>query len=197
MIERGNRSTRRKPAPVLLCPPQTPHACPDANPSRRSGKPATNRLSYGTALQIGGIIIVRGNRSTRRKPAPVPLCPPQTPHASPDANPGRRGGKPATNRLSYGTASHEQISPCGMSLCETDVASAENGHLEKFRRQFVSPSPGTTVTWRSLGDSSCRHHQGLMRNERKEWPVYVCLAEPSLHGQEQAAGRSDGHPFRN
>jgi hypothetical protein len=24
----------------------------------------------------------RGNRSTRRKPAPVPLCPPQTPHAA-------------------------------------------------------------------------------------------------------------------
>jgi hypothetical protein len=26
MIGRGNRSTRRKPDPVLLCPPQTPHA---------------------------------------------------------------------------------------------------------------------------------------------------------------------------
>jgi hypothetical protein len=26
MIDRGIRSTRRKPAPVLLCPPQTPHA---------------------------------------------------------------------------------------------------------------------------------------------------------------------------
>jgi hypothetical protein len=26
MIGRGNRSTRRKPAPVTLCPPQTPHA---------------------------------------------------------------------------------------------------------------------------------------------------------------------------
>jgi hypothetical protein len=48
MIGRGNRSTWRKPAPVRLCPPQTPHACPDANPGRRGGKPATNRLSYGT-----------------------------------------------------------------------------------------------------------------------------------------------------
>jgi hypothetical protein len=54
-------------------------------------------------VEIGGMI-GRGNRSTRRKPAPVPLCPPQTPHACPDANPGWRGGKPATNRLSYGTA---------------------------------------------------------------------------------------------
>jgi hypothetical protein len=31
--------------------------------------------------EIGGMII-RGNRSTRRKPAPVPLCPSQTPHAA-------------------------------------------------------------------------------------------------------------------
>jgi hypothetical protein len=31
--------------------------------------------------EIGGII-GRGNRGTRRKPAPVPLCPPQTPHAA-------------------------------------------------------------------------------------------------------------------
>jgi hypothetical protein len=31
--------------------------------------------------EIGGMI-VRGNRSTQRKPAPVPLCPPQTPHAA-------------------------------------------------------------------------------------------------------------------
>jgi hypothetical protein len=54
--------------------------------------------------EIGGIMIGRGNRSTRRKPAPVPLGPPQTPHACPDANPGRRGRKPGTNRLSYGTA---------------------------------------------------------------------------------------------
>jgi hypothetical protein len=30
---------------------------------------------------IGGMI-GRGNRGTRRKPAPVPLCPPQTPHAA-------------------------------------------------------------------------------------------------------------------
>jgi hypothetical protein len=29
---------------------------------------------------VSGIRIGRGNRSTRRKPAPVPLCPPQIPH---------------------------------------------------------------------------------------------------------------------
>jgi hypothetical protein len=31
--------------------------------------------------EIGGVI-GKGNRSTRRKPTPVPLCPPQTPHAA-------------------------------------------------------------------------------------------------------------------
>jgi hypothetical protein len=29
---------------------------------------------------VGGMRIGRGNRSARRKPAPVPLCPPQIPH---------------------------------------------------------------------------------------------------------------------
>jgi hypothetical protein len=29
---------------------------------------------------VGGMRIGRGNRTTRRKPAPLPLCPPQIPH---------------------------------------------------------------------------------------------------------------------
>jgi hypothetical protein len=29
----------------------------------------------------GGMIIGKGNRNTRRKPVPMPLCPPQIPHA--------------------------------------------------------------------------------------------------------------------
>jgi hypothetical protein len=36
MIGRGDRSTWRKPA--LLCPPQTPTCCPDANLGRRGGE---------------------------------------------------------------------------------------------------------------------------------------------------------------
>jgi hypothetical protein len=56
--------------------------------------------NYGA---VGKMRIGRGNRSTGGKPAPVPLCPPQIPHDL-GSNPGRRGGKPATNRLSYGTA---------------------------------------------------------------------------------------------
>jgi hypothetical protein len=40
--------------------------------------------------EIGGMIIGRGNRSSRRKPAPVPFCPPETPHVLP----GRESGPP-------------------------------------------------------------------------------------------------------
>jgi hypothetical protein len=54
---------------------------------------------------IGGIKIGTGNRSTQRKPAPAPLCPPQNPTwPDPGSNPDHRGGKPVTNRLSYGAA---------------------------------------------------------------------------------------------
>jgi hypothetical protein len=41
--------------------------------------PAPGDYDYG---EIDGMMIDRGNRSTRRQPAPVPLCPPQTPHAA-------------------------------------------------------------------------------------------------------------------
>jgi hypothetical protein len=73
------------------------------------GTAATNRPTvpdpgdYDDGV-ISGMIIGRGNRNTRRKPAPLPFCPPQIPQDYPDANPVRRGGKPATNRLSYGMA---------------------------------------------------------------------------------------------
>jgi hypothetical protein len=62
-------------------------------------------IDEGDRGAIGGMKIGRGNRSTSRKPASAPLCPPQIPHDQTRARtPGRRGGKPATNRLSYGAA---------------------------------------------------------------------------------------------
>jgi hypothetical protein len=65
IIGRGNRSTLRKPAPLLLCRPQTPTCCPDANPGRRGGKTATNRLSYGTAFTLGLPLLISQNRPLR------------------------------------------------------------------------------------------------------------------------------------
>jgi hypothetical protein len=51
------------------------------------GTAATSGLLYkpqmideGDCGAIGGMKIGKGNRSTRRKPAPAPLCPPQIPH---------------------------------------------------------------------------------------------------------------------
>jgi hypothetical protein len=66
---------------------------------------ATNRPivpapgDYDDDGEIGGMIS-RGNRSTRRKSAPV-----TNPTCCPDANPGRRGRKPATNRNPLPTSS--------------------------------------------------------------------------------------------
>jgi hypothetical protein len=75
------------------------------------GTAATSGLAWPQMIDeddcgaIGGIKIGRGNRSTRRKSVPAPLCSPQIPHDQTRARtPGRRGGKPATNRLSYGVA---------------------------------------------------------------------------------------------
>jgi hypothetical protein len=57
--------------------------------------------------EFGGMKIGRG-----RKPAPAPLCPPQIPlDQTPGSNSGRRGGKPATNRLSYGAAITVSVGP--------------------------------------------------------------------------------------
>jgi hypothetical protein len=49
----------------------------------------------------GGMRIGRGNTSSRRKPAPVPLCPPHS--TWPGIEPGVLSMKPATNHLSNGT----------------------------------------------------------------------------------------------
>jgi hypothetical protein len=57
--------------------------------------------------EIGGMI----GRETQVLGENLPQCCLSTtnPTCCPDANPGRRGGKPATNRLSYGTASVKNI----------------------------------------------------------------------------------------
>jgi hypothetical protein len=51
MIGRGNRSTRRKPAPVPLCPPQTPHAARTRTRAAAVGSQhLTAELWHGLAL---------------------------------------------------------------------------------------------------------------------------------------------------
>jgi hypothetical protein len=53
--------------------------------------------------EIGGMKIGRGNRSTWRKTCLSAALSITNPTCCQDVNPGRRGGKPANNRLSYGT----------------------------------------------------------------------------------------------
>jgi hypothetical protein len=53
---------------------------------------------------IGGMKIGRGNRSTWRKLPQRHFVHQKSHLRNPGSNPGRRGGKPATNRLSYGAA---------------------------------------------------------------------------------------------
>jgi hypothetical protein len=71
------------------------------------GTAATTGLLYqlqmindGDCGAVGGMKIGRGNRSTWRKPAPAPLCPPQISHDQTQ----HQTREPVTNRLSYGTA---------------------------------------------------------------------------------------------
>jgi hypothetical protein len=59
---------------------------------------------------VGGMRIGRGNRSTRKKPAPVPLYPPQILHDLTWVRTRTGGGKPASNGLSYGTAQVKVLS---------------------------------------------------------------------------------------
>jgi hypothetical protein len=75
-----------------------------------SGITATNRSGvpdqgdYGDE-EIGGMMIGRGNRSIFGENLPQCHFAHHEAHVfSSDSNPGRRGWKPATNRLSYGTA---------------------------------------------------------------------------------------------
>jgi hypothetical protein len=76
--------------------------------------------------EIGRMMIGRGIRSTRRKPAPVPLCPPQNPYACPDANPGSCGVKPTNNCLSYRTA---YVLPLGQ---ETKVQTLKKEEVKSY-----------------------------------------------------------------
>jgi hypothetical protein len=68
-------------------------------------------IDEGDFWRIGGMKTGRGNWSTRRKPTPAPLCPPQNPTwQTQSRTPDCSGGKPATNRLSYGAAFFSPIS---------------------------------------------------------------------------------------
>jgi hypothetical protein len=125
-IGRGNRSTRRKPAPVPLCPPQTPHAA-----YTRPGPPRWEVYTVFFFLvgrdwvswycghywpivpdpddRWGWLWRNWWNEDWQGKPKysektclSGTLSTTNPTWLDPGLNPGRRGGKPATNRLIYG-----------------------------------------------------------------------------------------------
>jgi hypothetical protein len=82
-------------------------------------------IGDGDCGEIGRMKIGRGNRTTQRKPAPPPLCPSQIP----GLNPGSRGGKPATNLLSYGAALESEC----YSLYKVSAAVCRDADKESSR----------------------------------------------------------------
>jgi hypothetical protein len=58
LIGWGIRNTRKKTCLSAALSTTNPTCCPDANPGRRGGKPATNRLIYGTAVIIVNLHIL-------------------------------------------------------------------------------------------------------------------------------------------
>jgi hypothetical protein len=69
--------------------------------------------------QIGGMI-GRGNRSTRRKPALVPLCPTQTPQAA--STPTRAAAVGVGSQRLTAELRHGKVNPCGNSPYVTYVS---------------------------------------------------------------------------
>jgi hypothetical protein len=52
----GKLEYSEKSWPSAALSTTNPTCCPDANPGCRGGKPATNRLSYGTAIYICDLV---------------------------------------------------------------------------------------------------------------------------------------------
>jgi hypothetical protein len=71
-IGRGNRSTRKKTCPSATLSTTNP-TWPDlgSNPGRRGVKPATNRLSYGTAWTLMNLNQIDECPNRNSNPAPV------------------------------------------------------------------------------------------------------------------------------
>jgi hypothetical protein len=57
MIGRGNRSTQRELAPMLLCPPQIPH----------TARTATNRLSFVIRLTADMTLLLKDEKQRRTR----------------------------------------------------------------------------------------------------------------------------------
>jgi hypothetical protein len=120
---------------------------------------------------VGGVKIGRGNQSTRRKYAPVPLRPPQIPHDL-GSNPGHRGGKPATNRLSYGTALWSNL--LGLWILLTWLETRASWHNKH-------PAPWLCDVWFMTFKTTLRCEQTLVCVVKKNLVAQMGISGPSAN----------------
>jgi hypothetical protein len=119
--------------------------------------------SEDDSREADGMYIGRGNRSSRRKPAPVPLLSITKSHMTrPGFEPGHRGGKPASNRLSYGAAEHSiTIIYIFFNLCGGTLGTAA--------------TTGLLYQPRMIGDGDCGKIGGMKigRGNRYNHKLYI------------------------
>jgi hypothetical protein len=120
---------------------------------------------------VGGMRIGRGNRSTRRKPAPVPLCPPQIPH---DLTWDRaRAAAVGSQRLTAWAMARPLHYHLTIRRRKVQLLTAlwRNPHRKRYSDILIVPRPigcstdlvtgGKTITW-TLGWINC----GVLRRSR-------------------------------
>jgi hypothetical protein len=111
--------------------------------------------------QIGGMMIGRGNRSTRRKPAPVPLCPPQTSHA-------------ARTRTRVAAVGSQQLTAWGTAWPKAEESSCRNFGLcrkqEENGGQWVPVGSPVVQNEPPVAVTHNRAHQWETRTGYAAWP---------------------------
>jgi hypothetical protein len=177
------------------------------------GTAATNRTivpapgDYDNG-EFGGMI-GRGNQNTRRKTYPsATFSTTNSTWLDPVLNPGRRDGKPATNRLSYGAATGLFLSPHANTFSytrrqvaelpsagRTDMAAYEGISISIVETNGSGPPPAGarihSVTI-SISPLSARVHRIRYRSPiREEYGFLscncVCLGESSTFSEEHIA----------
>jgi hypothetical protein len=104
---------------------------------------------------VGGISIGKGSRSTRRKPAPALLCPPQIPHDQTRAR--TRAAAVGSRRLTaWAMAQLGYVMGTGASLRGSETAVACSCQPPLYRAEvkntFIYTSTPHTFSWRESAD---------------------------------------------
>jgi hypothetical protein len=113
-------------------------------------------IDEGDCGAIGGMKIGRGNRSTRRKPLPAPLCPPQIPHEHTRAR---------TRAAAVGS---QRLTAWAMARPSWIVTFQGNLHMELVRGQKFGWRMLRTFYYVSTSNSSLLKVPLLCRNLRCE-----------------------------